>query len=49
MYTDVIIVSVKGHKVGDEILGRHLASMTGGGKLPSSLIEASVFQAIARR
>ena len=36
LYTDVIVVSVKGHKVNEEILGRHLASMTGGGKSSSN-------------
>ena len=30
-YHDVIIVSTKGHLVNGELLGRHLASMTGGG------------------
>ena len=30
-YVDVIVVSAKGHIVNGELLGRHLASMTGGG------------------
>ncbi|CAL1696986.1 unnamed protein product [Somion occarium] len=39
-YTDVIVVSVKGHKVNGEILGRHLASMTGGGDYDGDKMQA---------
>ncbi|KAK7688074.1 hypothetical protein QCA50_008444 [Cerrena zonata] len=40
LYTDVIVISVKGHKVQDEILGRHLASMTGGGDYDGDKMQA---------
>ncbi|KAI0075924.1 hypothetical protein K474DRAFT_1663689 [Panus rudis PR-1116 ss-1] len=39
-YRDVIVVSTQGHEVNGQLLGRHLASMTGGGDFDGDLMQA---------